>query len=1307
MFAASPISPVLMSKRLQIEAQEHLQQARGYKNKQCFEMALVAYDKAKLAFKHAEKNASEQNASLRQHIAEVYFERAEVLERLKEWDKAEESYKEAHEWGHEGIPAALVAASISSSESAIGLAPSIEYFSASASLTLPPKVTQACLPEKHQWVAQVFETILKQFQDLDLCQSSPSLFLVYAHNNDQLGKADAEAAQQVIHWLTHLRADLYSDRSASGHKAVSRPITLEDKAKANDILSSQLCLLPNHAGTVEHVVLCGSELLGHYMALSYYQVFCKAIQRAYRDAPRQHTNDFSQVEAVIRKVVHANLDKEEFHHVMTELAFLQIRYEHKKNKHNKSEHDIIPLLLNSKAEQCLPGFITKSTTIRIEDSKWRAPSTWNGQTYQDEGLHIAFFKLLKRLLITQEPHITRVEKEIYQACLKKLQEDQAHTLTVEGFSLFLNQACVIALEALKQDYSADIRALTVHKTLASLRMEIKGEALISPDQLRSALAASYSAKRLAIQRLAGPPLSMEHCYINLAVVESEKEKVSKKEEKSREEKEKAEQSKEETRNYFYRLPSAEAIHSNLQKLVLLKELFEPRELSQGKTVSPKRLLIRGRAGVGKTTLSKKIVYEYTQKGQWRDRFDYVLWISLRTLKGKTSCDLATLFHETYFSSHPEGQSLAKALAAQINGVAKDKTLFVIDGWDEIAQEWGEDEPMFGFMKQLLNQPAVLITSRPYVDLGQVDSMDLELETVGFSPENVTAYLDNPGIVSTEEAKEIKDFIEANAFIHELINVPIQLDALCYGWDEIKRMQKEVPDAMTVTALYQAMMNKLWRKDILRLDKWEGRKPLTVSQVNAIESPSHIERLVKAEQDFLSALAFQGLQRNQIEFSRHNLHMLIGQFETQSVGLSVTLEANLKKFSFLHTDDVEESHRSYHFIHLTFQEFFAAKFLVQHLQAHANTSRKPTPAQASNINTPLDINPSLEELESFIATHKYNPRYEIVWRMVAGLLGGSALERFFTLLEEAPRDLIGIRHQQVMMGCLNEARLQLNPATINKLERELRQWLDFDMEYGDGDQSRLGSQRVFPEHLLMECLSQPGANKYAVIKILGLRPTLSSEAVLALLAALKDEERTVQSEAARALGNQRKLPPEMVLGLLAALEDKEWSVRSAAARALGNQRELPFEVVLALLAELEDKEGAVQSEAERALGNQRELSPEMVLALLAALKDKDSPVQYEAASALGPYMNRLLTLLPRMKRDQIKALYIEFLLRRRVEQIPSLYIQDNQLYFYTAMGPGQPIKLSTSQGKKITEAFKVVQVKAGITSELKRQWRWFW
>ncbi len=1269
MLTASPTPPNLISKQLQMRAQSDLEQARFYKATQQFEMALASYDQARVTFKHA-KNARQaipltelksafsqaqtpqtpEDESLRRCIAEVYVERAEALISLGKTEKARKSYEKAKKWGYAGVPAVSTPASLSTVDSGVGLAQSTEFFSSKISLAPPPKGTEACPLEKHQWVAQTFETILKQFQDLDLCQSSPSLFLVYAHNN-RLGQADADISQRVIQWLSNLRSNLYSDRSASGHQALPFKATLEENAQANDILSSQLCLLPNHQGTVDHVVLCGSELLGKYMASPYYQQFFEAIAQAYQHASK--ANDFAQIEAALRQVVDANLKEPEFHHVLTELAFLQIR-----EAHLKGEHGIIPMLLNSPAEQCLPPFILNSTTIRIEESRWRTPSNWKGQTYQDEGLHIGFFKLLKRLFVKQERCVALIEKKIYQNCLQQLREDKSHTLTAQAFSRFLNQACVSALDSLKQEHGADLRELNVQKAYESLRAEIKqikGELQIAPDQLRLAIETSYSAKNLAIQRLSGPPLSMEHCYINLAVVEIEKDRAREEEEKVNKEKEKqlqeentkkfkeerAKKSKEgktkkgneeeakvkeeelkrflaeAMQNHFYRLPSFEAINSNPQKLVPVENLFDPRELSKDKIMPPKRILIRGRAGVGKTTLSKKIVYEYTQKGRWRDRFDYLLWIPLRTLKGKSNCDLVTLFHEIYFQSQPEGQSLAKTLAAQVNGVAKDKTLFVLDGWDEVAQEWDEHNPMSGFLKQLLNQPAVLVTSRPYVDLKQTNPMDLELETVGFSPENVTAYLDNSNIVSAVDAEEMKYFIQTNAFIHELINVPIQLDALCYSWDEIKQAQQETSGAKTVTSLYQAMMNKLWLKDMLRLGKRKGDQLLTSSYVSTLESSSRIEKLVKVEHDFLSALALRGLQHNQIEFGHRDLHKLIELFEAQGVDLPVTLEENLKKLSFLHTNDTDEAQRSYHFMHLTFQEFFAAKFLVHHLQAHANTIRKTSPEQIEEIDIQLGVKPSLEEIESFIAVYKYNPRYEIVWWMVAGLLKGAALERFFMLLDDAPRDLIGIRHQQLMMGCLNEARSQLKTATINKLEKELMQWLDFEVKHEKNDRNCLCYQRIFPEHLLIKRLNQTNAEeKKKVIATLKARPALSDEAVSAFISVLKDKDEGVRSAAASALSSQSELSSDIVLALSSALKDKEWSVKYAITSTLGYRNTPTPEVVSIFTSALTDEDGYLRLEAVSTLGRLSTLSPDVVLALSSALKDKEWSVRLTAAKALN-------------------------------------------------------------------------------------------
>ncbi len=80
---------------------------------------------------------------------------------------------------------------------------------------------------------------------------------------------------------------------------------------------------------------------------------------------------------------------------------------------------------------------------------------------------------------------------------------------------------------------------------------------------------------------------------------------------------------------------------------------------------------------------------------------------------------------------------------------------------------------------------------------------------------------------------------------------------------------------------------------------------------------------------------------------------------------------------------------------------------------------------------------------------------------------------------------------------------------------------------------------------------------------------------------------------------------------------------------------------------------------------------------------------------------LYPCLANLDMSQLQAVYTHVLLQRDRQQIAPLYIQDSQLHFYTATGPGQPIDLTPEQSQKITNAFVEVQVEAGITSLLEK------
>ncbi|OTB13171.1 hypothetical protein K445DRAFT_368890 [Daldinia sp. EC12] len=145
--------------------------------------------------------------------------------------------------------------------------------------------------------------------------------------------------------------------------------------------------------------------------------------------------------------------------------------------------------------------------------------------------------------------------------------------------------------------------------------------------------------------------------------------------------------------------------------------------------------------------------------------------------------------------------------------------------------------------------------------------------------------------------------------------------------------------------------------------------------------------------------------------------------------------NLRHLSFLRTSDtsLNPRDRNYHFIHLTYQEYFAARYFVRQWK-----SRGPLVDATTSQNVdPVD----------FLRRHKYAYYYEIMWRFVAGLFnseGGEEAVRFLQVIEEEPRDLFGPSHQRLAMRCLSET-LTKSPFRVN-LDHTLSEWLLFEANY---------------------------------------------------------------------------------------------------------------------------------------------------------------------------------------------------------------------------------------------------------------------
>jgi 3-methyladenine DNA glycosylase AlkD len=118
-----------------------------------------------------------------------------------------------------------------------------------------------------------------------------------------------------------------------------------------------------------------------------------------------------------------------------------------------------------------------------------------------------------------------------------------------------------------------------------------------------------------------------------------------------------------------------------------------------------------------------------------------------------------------------------------------------------------------------------------------------------------------------------------------------------------------------------------------------------------------------------------------------------------------------------------------------------------------------------------------------------------------------------------------------------------------------------------------------------------------------------------LSALKDKDSKVRRNAAWALGELGRTEPEVIRGLLEALKDEDSIVRIIAASALGKLGRAEPEVIGVLLEALKDEDSRVRVNAAWALGELGRAEPEVIRGLLEALKDEDSGVRVSAAWAL--------------------------------------------------------------------------------------------
>ena len=388
------------------------------------------------------------------------------------------------------------------------------------------------------------------------------------------------------------------------------------------------------------------------------------------------------------------------------------------------------------------------------------------------------------------------------------------------------------------------------------------------------------------------------------------------------------------------------------------DIFDPEK---------QNILLVGHPGTGKTMFCTKILRDWASdklfvEGQNKQLdFQVAFLVKLRMLNGLADqeLNLRELLHRSEYSATLSDENEVWDYIRQ----NPNKVLVIFDGFDEYSGRTKIDNddilyrnrreedrmPLHSLLKNILSGKivagaTVLTTTRPNA-LSCFASLCFHrtVEILGFTTDQVEEYVEkftNGG----DKAETIKEHIRSNLILRSFCYIPVNCFIICSCL--LKLLIDNSADHLgclptKLTEIYSVAIKIFYfcyDDDRYRHHKDKGRdfylKPFK-------ELPEAVTRVFSR----LGEIAFNGIQQGRLVFESQEVNDL------ETNGLFQRLPDTSSGY--------EEGKAQYCFLHLTVQEFFAAKHLVD-TKGH-------------------------EELKSFVSDHIEEGAWKVVMQFVAGLL----------------------------------------------------------------------------------------------------------------------------------------------------------------------------------------------------------------------------------------------------------------------------------------------------------------------------------
>ena len=391
----------------------------------------------------------------------------------------------------------------------------------------------------------------------------------------------------------------------------------------------------------------------------------------------------------------------------------------------------------------------------------------------------------------------------------------------------------------------------------------------------------------------------------------------------------------------------------------------------------RKILVVGRPGIGKTMFSTKILrnwasdnlFNETQKSQVD--FKVAFLIKLRMFNSRNQeLNLRELLDHSEYST-----ALSEELWNYIRH-NPERVLLIFDGFDEysgrtkineddIPYRNSEEErmPVYFLMKKIvegkiLTGATILTTTRPNA-VSCITSLDFDktVEILGFSTEQVNDYVQK-FTKEEDKAETIKQHITSNSNLLAFCYIPVNCFIICSCLLQLLGNTTGLTSLPTrLTQIYSIAIKMFY----FSYDDGQYRHNKTKGRPFFLKPFKKLSSAVQKVFTSLGKIAFDGIQEGRLIFESREVNSL------ESSGL-------FHRLPDTKDHPLAEGREQYCFLHLTVQEFLAAKYLVDTL--------------------------SSEQLRGFVSDHIKDGAWKVVMQFVAGLLAekeGQSTDIFSDLL----------------------------------------------------------------------------------------------------------------------------------------------------------------------------------------------------------------------------------------------------------------------------------------------------------------------